>query len=120
MSTNAEAHVYEFGLRDRLRVTREAAGFNQQEFATLTGISRNSIVNYEMGHTIPRRPVIVSWALATGFDAGWLETGTQPIPEPPDGGMNADATPGHARTGVDEHPCPWDAALALLMDGVAA
>ena len=38
---------YEFGLRDRLRAAREQAGFTTRTFAERTGISKNSISNYE-------------------------------------------------------------------------
>ncbi|MDR3069633.1 MAG: helix-turn-helix domain-containing protein [Propionibacteriaceae bacterium] len=70
--------IYEFGLSDRLRAARESAGFDMRSFETLTGISKGSIYNYEAGKTRPRRPQILAWAMATGFDAYWLETGNAP------------------------------------------
>lgn len=81
MSTHAiSGRVYEFGLSDRLRASREQAGFGQREFAAATGISRGSIANYEGGHTTPKRPQLISWAMATGFSLQWLETGRVEAP----------------------------------------
>lgn len=59
----------------RLRLARDAAGFHQDELAELIGISRRSVVNYEKGLHRPPRPVILSWALATGIDLFWVLTG---------------------------------------------
>jgi len=89
---------YQFGLADRLRAAREQAGFTVRDFEQVTGISRSSIGNYENGHTRPRRPQLAAWAMATGFDLGWLETGEAPARPEPDGGI------GHARTDVSAHP----------------
>lgn len=79
--------THDFGLADRLRAAREDAGYDQRAFAEATGISRGSISNYENGNTAPRKPIITAWALATGFDAHWLETGQQtgPSPDPNEG-----------------------------------
>lgn len=90
--------AHEFGLADRLRVAREDAGFTVREFEALTGISRSSIGNYEAGKTTPRRPQLVAWAMATGFDLAWLETGKAPVQPKPNGGDEVDTR--HARTGV--------------------
>lgn len=87
---------YEFGLRDRLRAAREQAGFTTRTFAERTGISKNSISNYETGKTTPRRPQIMAWAMATEFDFDWLESGATPESDGPDGGIAAR----HARTDV--------------------
>ena len=67
--------TYTFGLPDRLRATREAAGLDQRGLAEATGISAKSIYNYENGATRPRRLQIEAWARTTGYDAQWLETG---------------------------------------------
>ena len=78
---------YEFGLTDRLRISRELAGFGQRELAEATGISRSSITNYEGGITAPKRPQLVAWAMATGFSLEWLQTGKNPHQDDgPDGG----------------------------------
>jgi len=83
----AAGRTYDFGLSDRLRAAREHAGFTVRDFEVATGISRSSIGNYEAGRTIPRRPALVAWSMATGFDLHWLETGQAPAqPQGPDGG----------------------------------
>lgn len=74
-----------WSLTDRLRKAREDTGLSQQDFADELGISRNSVGNYEAGRTSPRRLVLQAWALATGVDLHWLETGEQPHPERPGG-----------------------------------
>jgi transcriptional regulator with XRE-family HTH domain len=73
--------TYEFGLTDRLRISRELANYGQREFAEATGISRSSIANYENGTTTPRRPQLIAWAMATGFSLTWLETGVATTPD---------------------------------------
>jgi transcriptional regulator with XRE-family HTH domain len=75
---------YEFGLPDRLRAAREQAGLSQFALAAITGISLKSITRYETGGTVPRRPQLVVWALATGFDLEWLESGK--VASSPDNG----------------------------------
>jgi transcriptional regulator with XRE-family HTH domain len=77
---------------DRLRKSREAAGLSQQQLADLIGISRRSIVNYEGGKHDPSRPVVLSWALATGVPLVWLSDGH----DPHDDGPPTEASP-HAR-----------------------
>lgn len=76
--------IYEFGLPDRLRVARELAHLGQRDLAALTGISRQSVYNYEAGITKPRRPQLIVWAMATGFSVAWLESGK--VLQPPNGG----------------------------------
>lgn len=89
MTAQPNGRTYEFGIRDRLRLAREQAGYDQAEFADATGISRGTISNYERGVTPPRRPALLAWAMATGFDREWLETG-----------LDSDPATRHGRTGV--------------------
>jgi transcriptional regulator with XRE-family HTH domain len=74
--------TYEFGIADRLRISRELTGLDQREFAEQTGLSRATISNYERGIHRPRWPQIIVWALATGFDPAWLRDG-QVTPDGP-------------------------------------
>jgi DNA-binding XRE family transcriptional regulator len=67
--------VPEITLPIRLRLARDAAGFNQEELADRIGISRRTVANYEVGRHPTRRPYLLSWALATGVDISWLMTG---------------------------------------------
>lgn len=69
---------YEWTIGDRLRVAREQAGYEQREFAAMTGISRTTIKNYERGTTAPKPPMLAAWCLATGFSKEWILTGERP------------------------------------------
>jgi len=60
-------------LADRLRKARETRGLTQAELVDLTGISRRAMTRYESGETIPRRPHVIAWAMATGVALAWLE-----------------------------------------------
>lgn len=82
----------EFGIADRLRKAREHIGADQKQFAVLTGISRGTIGNYENPSYQTRKSYVIrEWAMATGVNPDWLETGagsssTTPGPGGPDGG----------------------------------
>jgi len=85
MSTATDfGRVPEWTLADRLLKARTLAGLGQAELALLLGVSRSSVVNYEMGHTTPTQARIRLWAERTRVNAGWLETGT-PSGRPSDG-----------------------------------
>jgi transcriptional regulator with XRE-family HTH domain len=75
-------------LADRLRKARESRGLTQTELVELTGISRRAMSRYESGVTIPRRPHVIAWAMATGVSLEWLETDECAVrdsnPEPAD------------------------------------
>lgn len=62
---------------DRLRKAREVAGYSQLDLAERVGIGRRSVTNYESGTQTPKRPVLVSWALATGVPLPWILTGIE-------------------------------------------
>lgn len=87
MSTDAQARVPEWTLGDRLRKARQSAGFEQADFAEATGIARGTIHNYEQDKTRPKRPYLLTWAMATGVPVEWLESGDtgRPIPPSPGG-----------------------------------
>lgn len=55
-----------------MRKARLHAGLKQQELADLAGVSRASIENYEGDKRVPRRPVLLAWAMATGVALAWL------------------------------------------------
>lgn len=55
----------------------------------MTGISRRSISTYEMGDAKPKRPTLLSWALATGVSLDWLTSGAQSVTPRPTGGVRA-------------------------------
>lgn len=80
MQMNQEAAVIpEWTLGDRLRKAREHAGLSQMQMYAETGIARSSIVRYENGQAVPSRAMLLSWALSTGVDLGWLLSGGEII-----------------------------------------
>lgn len=84
--------VPEWDLADRLRKAlreanrREGSDLSVEELAEELGYSRQSVGNWMAGRAEPRRAVILQWAIRTGVDAGWLETGEAPSAGRPDGG----------------------------------
>lgn len=68
-------------LRLRLTVARETAGMSQAELADAIDGSRATVSNYERGVVQPRRVTLRLWAMATGVDFHWLETGEAPSPD---------------------------------------
>ena len=94
---SAGGRTYKFGVGDRLRVAREVAGLSQDELALLTGISRQTISNYELGLSKkPKPPYIAAIALATHFNRDWIEHGIEPDPD--GGGEAPRVPPGHRPT----------------------
>lgn len=74
--------VPDFTPGDRYRRARLNAGQrNVQEFAELLGVGRNMISSVEGDKHAPRAIVTKMWALATGANAHWLETGHAPSPD---------------------------------------
>lgn len=82
----------EWTVTDRLRKSREHAGLDQQQLADKIGMARTTVSNYENGITPPKRPILLSWAMATGVPLKWLQTGQRG----PDGGP-----------GTEWYPAPW-------------
>ena len=72
--------IPQWTLADRLTKARRHAGLEQPELADMIGIARSSLSAYENGHRIPRRPVLLSWALATGVPLEWLTDGSRSCP----------------------------------------
>ena len=85
MSTQTTAGtVPEWTLGDRLRKARAITGMTTREFAERIGVSHGTITNAEGDKRAVRPITIKAWALATGVDAHWLETGNPQI-SPDDG-----------------------------------
>lgn len=72
-TTTTPQHIPELTLARRLYLARDELNLSQSEFAQRIGVSRRSVVNYESGSTQPSRPVLLSWALATGVPLDWFE-----------------------------------------------
>lgn len=67
--------IPEWTITDRLRKSREHANMDQTQLAERIGMARTTVSNYENGVTPPKRPILLSWALATGVPLEWLQTG---------------------------------------------
>lgn len=80
----AGGHIPVLDMKRRLRLAREDAGLEQTELANLLGISPRSIHNYEKGYTVPKKPVLLHWAISTGVPLAWLAEGidTEVTPTP--------------------------------------
>ena len=59
-------------LTDRLRKAREVTGMEKGAFAVALGVTRNTIGNYEGGHTKPNRAILRAWASLCDVEFAWL------------------------------------------------
>lgn len=71
--------IPKFQLRHRVKLAREVAELQQLELAAITGLSRATIANIEVGRANPRKVSLMLIAYATGVDLHWLETGESPM-----------------------------------------
>lgn len=67
--------VPEWTLADRIRKARDFAGLDQGALASVTGLSRQTLSNYEHGKTRPSKASLNLIAMMTGVDRCWLLTG---------------------------------------------
>ena len=65
--------------RHRLRLAREAAKLTTQQVADLLGVKRQTISNYENGHTTPAKATVMAWSTITTVPVWWLEGGLSPV-----------------------------------------
>lgn len=65
-------------LQQRMRISRENAGLNQEEMAKKIGIGRATYAKTEQGVREPRRGELLAIAAITGVDSHWLATGEVP------------------------------------------
>ena len=63
-------------LQQRMRISRENAGLNQEEMAKKIGIGRATYAKTEQG--VRERGELLAIAAITGVDSHWLETGEVP------------------------------------------
>lgn len=66
--------------RHRLKIARESAGFDRKadEFAKILGVSRQTVVSYERGHSVPDRRTVMAWSVVTDVPVWWLEGRDRP------------------------------------------
>ncbi|PPH47077.1 XRE family transcriptional regulator [Rathayibacter sp. AY1C9] len=70
-----------FELHDRLRKAREEAGLSNAEMAEHLDLSVSALSHYQTGKAVPRRLIVILWALRTGVSHQWLQTGIAPGPD---------------------------------------
>jgi transcriptional regulator with XRE-family HTH domain len=75
--TNREL-VPEFDLADRMRKALRTAGTGVQEMADYLGVTRTTVGNWINGRIVPSKQTQRLWALRTGVDFDWLQTGENP------------------------------------------
>lgn len=73
-------------IADRIRTARKRRNLEQPDLAKITGISRNTIGNYERGITEPSDPYITILADALKVNRSWLASGIPPRSDGPFGG----------------------------------
>ncbi|MGQ7788750.1 helix-turn-helix domain-containing protein, partial [Nesterenkonia sp. K-15-9-6] len=71
--------VPEWSQGDRFRKAREMVGLSQPELAEELGISTATVSKAERGSKV-RKTTLMSWAMRTGVNPVWLETGRAPSP----------------------------------------
>lgn len=74
-------NVPEITLGWRLRIALEDAEVTVQEMADYLGVTRQTVGRWmhDRGQT-PRAAFVKQWAMRTGVDVTWLETGKAPSP----------------------------------------
>jgi DNA-binding XRE family transcriptional regulator len=63
----------------RMEIARRHVGMNQAQLAEALGVSTGTIQRAERGEKV-RRSTVLAWAMVTGVDLDWLETGKAPSP----------------------------------------
>ncbi|WCO67919.1 helix-turn-helix transcriptional regulator [Iamia majanohamensis] len=87
MTTTAPLHtetrtVPVWTLGDRLGKALDHAGIKVGDMAAYLDVGRNTVGNYIAGRTQPSRATVLAWAMRTGIDPTWLETGELPTLSP--------------------------------------
>lgn len=86
MSTATHGRIPDLTLGWRLQIALGDMGV--QEMADQLGVSRATVGRWMHDKGAPpKRAYIIQWALATGVDAQWLETGKAPVTPERDGGL---------------------------------
>jgi transcriptional regulator with XRE-family HTH domain len=67
--------IPEWTLGDRLAKARRRARLTQDEMAAACLVSRQTVNTWENDGHVPARRKIVAWALRTGVDPVWIESG---------------------------------------------
>lgn len=67
-------------LGEMLRKAREDAGLTQAEMAAAIEMGKRRLVSYEADDAVPKRHILISWALRCGVDSDWLMSGLRATP----------------------------------------
>lgn len=87
MTTQADfGTIPDWTLGDRMAKALKSQRISVQDMAEYMGISRNTITNWTHDKSRPTRGDLRLWAMRTGVPLEWLETGTAPQPDGPEGG----------------------------------
>ena len=92
----------------RLEIARRTVAASQRDFAKLIGVSQNTVQRAESGQPM-KRTTVLAWAMATGVDLHWLETGEAPSPD----GVGA---PGSVLPQLDSNQQPFDYTDAQVIE----
>lgn len=71
-------------------MARETTGMGLREFAEHIGVSPDTLTSAERDRRKVRSITINAYALASGVDRYWLETGETPAGPEPDGGLDVE------------------------------
>lgn len=82
-------HIPELTLGWRLRMARETTGMGLREFADHIGVAPDTLTSAEKDRRKVRPITINAYAMATGVDRDWLETGAG-LPDGPGPGEHGD------------------------------
>lgn len=93
MKKKATENVERNRIGERLRVIREQGNAKQTEYATLFGVTVNTIGRYERGERTPDAEFIVALCRETGVNPRWLLFGEEPISDK-DRAVALEVTPG--------------------------
>ena len=87
MSTAAHGTIPELTLGWRMKMA--LGEMKVQEIADALGVNRATVGRWMRDDGArPRRAYLLQWAIMTGVDPVWLETGVEPSDGPDDGGVS--------------------------------
>ena len=75
-----ELRIPEWTLGDRMTKAMNLAGMSVNGMAEAFDVSRQTVGRWLSDRAVPKRSVLVLWAVGCGVDQQWLETG-EPSPE---------------------------------------
>jgi transcriptional regulator with XRE-family HTH domain len=92
-------------LHERIKHWRHTLGLTQDEFAKLAGMSKATLVGYEVGQRKPGADALAAIA-RTGVNMNWLLTG--------EGEMLPKEAPGTELKGAERHARRWQKIIELV------